>query len=278
MPAPHPIPDLLSGTSLFGSLDAPTRMAIAAEMHEVRFNSGQSIFERGDPGSEIYLVIDGRVRLSVLTADGRELSFSHAVPHDIFGEIAVLDKSSRSASATAVSDVVAMSLSSAAFQRALATNPALAQAAIALLCARLRDVSHLLEDVALFPIEVRLARYLLNRLALLAGSPLKSDQKPTRLALGMSQGELAMLLGASRPKVNAALIALEAAGAIRRVGQHGMRRRRFGRGGPDRAGLTGAPVHVRQMLKTGSRMAASGHARNWSAVRRMMGSYRPADR
>jgi CRP/FNR family transcriptional regulator, cyclic AMP receptor protein len=70
--------------------------------------------------------------------------------------------------------------------------------------------------VALFPIEVRLARYLLNRLALLAETTQKST---SRLALGMSQGELAMLLGASRPKVNAALIALEDAGAIRRVGQ-----------------------------------------------------------
>jgi CRP/FNR family transcriptional regulator, cyclic AMP receptor protein len=221
MRAPHSIPDLLSGTRLFGSLDAPTRRAIAAEMREVHVEAGQSIFERGDPGSEIYLVLEGRVRLSVLTADGRELSFSHAVPHDIFGEIAVLDRSSRSASATAVGEVRLISLGAAAFHRALATSPALAQAAIALLCARLRDVSHHLEDVALFPIEVRLARYLLNRLALLAETTQKSMMKNTgtRLSLGMSQSELAMLLGASRPKVNAALIALEDAGAIRRVGQ-----------------------------------------------------------
>ena len=216
MKAPRHISDRLTGTALFGSLEAPTRQAIATEMREVRFHAGQTIFERGDPGSEIYLVLEGRVRLSVLTADGRELSFSHAVANEIFGEIAVLDTSYRSASATAVSDVRTMSLSAAAFHRALATSPGLAQAAIALLCARLRDVSHHLEDVALFPIEVRLARYLLNRLALLAETTQKST---ARLALGMSQGELAMLLGASRPKVNAALIALEEAGAIRRVGQ-----------------------------------------------------------
>ena len=172
--------------------------------------------ERDDPGSEIYLVLEGRVRLSVLTADGRELSFSHAVPKDIFGEIAVLDNSRRSASATAVSEVRLMSLSAAAFERALSTSPALARATIAFLCTRLRDVSQHLEDVALFPIEVRLARFLLNRLELL---PEKPQRPNARLAIGMSQGELAMLLGASRPKVNAALIALEDAGAIRRVGQ-----------------------------------------------------------
>ncbi len=216
MRTPHHSSDLLTGTPLFGALDAPARQSLAADMREVRFNAGQSIFERDDPGREIFLVLEGRVRLSVLTVDGRELSFSHAVPKDIFGEIAVLDKSRRSASATAMSEVRLMSISAASFERALSTNPALARATIAFLCTRLRDVSQHLEDVALFPIEVRLARFLLNRLELL---PEKPRRLTARLAIGMSQGELAMLLGASRPKVNAALTALEDAGAIRRVGE-----------------------------------------------------------
>ncbi len=78
-------------------------------MRVVRFQAGQSIFER-DPDSEICLVLEGRVRLSVLTTDGRELTFKYAVKGEVFGEIAVLDGGSRSASATAPTDVGMISL------------------------------------------------------------------------------------------------------------------------------------------------------------------------
>ena len=55
------------------------------------FTTGQLIFPRGDDAKELYLVENGRVRLSILTAEGRELSLAHATDGGIFGEIAVLD-------------------------------------------------------------------------------------------------------------------------------------------------------------------------------------------
>ncbi|MEI9900169.1 MAG: cyclic nucleotide-binding domain-containing protein [Hyphomicrobium sp.] len=80
-------------------------------MREVAFEPSQVIFTRGDAGREIYLVVSGRVRISVLTAEGRELSFAHAEPGAIFGEIAMLDGGPRSADATAVNKVSALCLS-----------------------------------------------------------------------------------------------------------------------------------------------------------------------
>ena len=215
MTTQHSIAEVLGRTRLFGMLDAGTLAAIAAAMREVRFEAGQSIFNRGDAGSAIYVVIEGRVRLSVITADGRELSFTHALTGDVFGEIAVIDRSPRSADATALTMLRMMSLSAAATERLLAERPALARAFMVFLCARLREVSDHLEDVALLPIEARLARYLLNRIP----SDTPSTASGTRIELGMSQGELALLLGASRPKVNAALMMLEDVGALERVGQ-----------------------------------------------------------
>jgi CRP-like cAMP-binding protein len=67
--------------------------------------------------------------------------------------------------------------------------------------------------VALHRIEVRLARFLLGMLRQRHGVT-KSGR--AKIDLGMSQGELALLLGASRPKVNAALMLLEDLEAIRR--------------------------------------------------------------
>ena len=72
--------DLLGKSPLFGSLTEPDRATVAGRMRRIDFEPNQMIFSRGDPGREIYLVLDGRVRLSVLTPDGRELSFAHAGP------------------------------------------------------------------------------------------------------------------------------------------------------------------------------------------------------
>lgn len=207
---------MLGRTNLFGALDKDLRATIAAAMREVRFGAGQTIFSRGDPGNAIYVVLEGRVRISVLSPEGRELSFTHALAGDVFGEIAVIDQAVRSAGATALTEVSVLSLSAAATDRLLAAHPALARALMRFLCARLREVSDHLEHMALLPIEARVARYILDRLPERHADV--TNSRP-RIALGLSQTELTLLLGASRPKVNMALAALEEAGAIRRAGK-----------------------------------------------------------
>lgn len=207
-PSKRHLPDLLSRGGLFRGQPAAILEEVGAAMREVRFPTGTQIFARGDPGDALFLVVGGRIRISILTPDGRELSFTHAVPGDIVGEIAVLDGSPRSASATALSDVEALRLSQSEFNRLVDRHSSLARAAIRLLCARLREVSDHLEDIALLPLTARLARFFLNRLGGQTRGP------GVRVSLGMSQSELALLLGASRPKVNAALMSLAQSGAI----------------------------------------------------------------
>ncbi len=207
--------DLLARTDLFGSLPADLRMLVASRMRPVAFTAGQHVFARGDEARELYLVRSGRVRLSIITPEGRELSLAHATAGGVFGEIAVLDGGSRTADATAISRVSALSLSRAAFSEMMAASPAIAQSAIAFLCRRLRETDVKIEAIALHSIEVRLARFFLSA-ARLQNAGARGESWP--LKLDMSQSELALLLGASRPKVNTALSALEAAGALRREG------------------------------------------------------------
>jgi CRP-like cAMP-binding protein len=184
-------------------------------MRRVDFTPDQMIFSRGDPGREIYLVLEGRIRLSILSSDGRELSFAHAGPGSVFGEIATLDGGERTAGATAISKVQAMALPQRAMLDLIENNPKVATAAIRFLCTRLRETDQRLEAIALHRIEVRLARLMLSALKL--QSPV-AEGKNVPLDLGMSQGELALLIGASRPKVNIALTMLEDMGAITRSG------------------------------------------------------------
>jgi CRP/FNR family transcriptional regulator, cyclic AMP receptor protein len=212
---PQAIVELLGKTALFGTLADVDRAAIAGRMRRVQFDADQMIFSRGDPGREIYLVLEGRIRLSILSSDGRELSFAHAGPGSIFGEIATLDGGERTAGATAISRVTAMALPQRAMTELIENNPKVAVAAIRFLCTRLRETDQRLEAIALHRIEVRLARLLLSALKL--QSP-NAEGEEVPLDLGMSQGELALLIGASRPKVNIALTMLQDMGAISRKG------------------------------------------------------------
>jgi CRP/FNR family cyclic AMP-dependent transcriptional regulator len=209
---------LLGRTELFRSLTEADRGAVAAQMHEATYGSGQLIFGRGDPGEEMYLVVEGRVRLSVLSAEGRVLSFSHAGRGDIFGEIAALDGLGRTADATALTRVTTMMLARASLRRLMETRPQLAQAAVAFACRRLRATSDQIEAIALHSTQVRLARFLLAAIAL--KGPSEPGSQLVTFNVGMSQTELGLLLGASRSKVNEALAALEERGAVRRAAGH----------------------------------------------------------
>jgi CRP-like cAMP-binding protein len=204
---------LLAGTDLFKGLAADDLAACAARFRQARFGKGQILFARGDPGTHLYLVTAGQIRLAIGTSEGRELSFQIAVPGDLFGEIAMLDGCPRSAEATALTPVSAYVLERSAFRELWSTHAGIADSIIAFLCWRVRNASDRLETIALYPMEIRLARFLLIAL----GDRQAPPGRRVPLELGYSQSELALLLGASRPKINAALGILEKAGALGRT-------------------------------------------------------------
>ncbi|MGL4242279.1 MAG: Crp/Fnr family transcriptional regulator [Beijerinckiaceae bacterium] len=207
------IADVLRDAPLFSQLDDGARQSCARDFAEQRHGAGTMIFARGDAGDQLFVVAEGRVRLSVMNEDGRELSVRHAVPGALLGEIAVMDGGPRSADAVALTAVRLLGIPRARLQAHAAAFPALAQGMIALLCQRLRDTTEQLEGIALHPIEVRLARFLL--IALDGREAPAGKRVP--LEMGYSQSELAQLLGASRPKVNVALGELEKSGAVKRT-------------------------------------------------------------
>ena len=208
---------LLGGTGLFRSLSESDRRDVAGQMQDANYEPGQLIFSRGDPGEGIHLVVEGRVRLSVLSIEGRVLSLGHASRGDIFGEIAALDGQTRTADATALTHVATRILTRSSLLRLMKDRPQFAQAAVALLCRRLRATTDQIEVIALHPTQVRLARFLLAAIALKSND---SSPRQVVLDLGMSQTELGLLLGASRSKVNEALAALEKLGAVHHAAAH----------------------------------------------------------
>ncbi|MEO0672028.1 MAG: Crp/Fnr family transcriptional regulator [Pseudomonadota bacterium] len=205
----------LQATDVFKLVDDTTLARLTEAMRPVSFKSGQVIFSRGDQQRELYLINTGRVKISVLTAEGRELALAHVTDGGLFGEIAMLDGGLRTADATALSDTKAHVLTTTAFENVLHDAPDLAKSLIVFLCHRLRETDRQIEAIALHRIDIRLARYLV---AICRQLEPGCDDGEITFELGVPQGELALLLGASRPKVNGALISLEEQGVIERKG------------------------------------------------------------
>ncbi|MFD1333716.1 Crp/Fnr family transcriptional regulator, partial [Methylopila musalis] len=206
---------LIGGLDLFAGASPEDVAALASAARPRRFAAGATLFQRGDPGREMFIVTDGRIRLSVLSVEGKELSLRHAEAGALIGEMAALDGGARSADATAVTDAGALALARADMDRLIAERPALARAVIRFLCRRLRDTTDQMESIALYRLERRLARFLLA----LARDDAEAGRASARVELTLNQSEIADMLGASRPKLNGALAALEAAGAVARDGR-----------------------------------------------------------
>src|SRR3954465_625211 len=97
----------LSRLDLFATLDEADLDAIAALSIERAYADGETIFSRGDPGEGMLVVLRGRIRLSIVSADGRELILREAEEGDVIGEIAVLDGGKRTADAVALGPLTA---------------------------------------------------------------------------------------------------------------------------------------------------------------------------
>lgn len=213
-PIAPPALGLWRDAALFEGASGDAIAAIAQRSRPVRFGAGQILFERGDAGDQVFALRSGRIKLALLTAQGRELVLRHAEAGDFLGELAFLDGTPRSATAVAVTAGEGVVLDRRSFdQIAPDLRDSLLSAALRYVCQRLRETTDQLESIALYGLSGRLARFFLLTLRQLHGA----DFPPSpRLRLSLTQGELAAILGASRPKVNRALQELEEAGALAR--------------------------------------------------------------
>jgi CRP/FNR family cyclic AMP-dependent transcriptional regulator len=194
---------IIERNSLFRGLPRETRARIAGLATRRVYDEGTVIFMRGDPGDSLCGVATGRVRISASGPGGKEVFLNIMEPGDAFGEIALLDGSPRTATATAMARTELIVIPRDAFSALLQSQPQLAAHLIQLLCKRVRWTAELMEDTALLSVPARLAKRLLSLAGAFGG---------TKVVL--SQEELAQFLGVSRQIVNQHLQAWRGKGWI----------------------------------------------------------------
>jgi len=131
----------LRNSKLFGGMLAEELQALAETAHIRAFQAGQTIFTEGDPGDAIYVVIEGKVQISAFVNEHERRVLSHIGPGDFFGEMAVLDNESRSATATAETDVQMYYIPRLQMLHILETSPRLAIGLVREFSHRMREVN-----------------------------------------------------------------------------------------------------------------------------------------
>ena len=188
-------------TGFLGALSAPERDALQERASRRRHTRGAVLFHEQDDSDRVIVVLSGRVKVSTVTDDGREVVLAFRGPGDLVGELSSIDRRPRSATVSAVEPVEALTLAASEFRAFLHAHPRVALLLLEMLTRRLRDADRKRVEFAAHDTVGRVSARLVE-LAEAHGRPAKGG---VEITLPLSQEELAGWTGASREAVGKAL-------------------------------------------------------------------------
>ena len=201
----------LHDTPLFSALDDEAATALKQSMVPQSIKKGQDLFKEGDPGDRLYVVTEGKIKLSHASGDGRESLLMVLGPGDMFGELSLFDPGPRTATATAVTDARLLSLSNDKVIGWVTQHPNVSLQLLGRLAQRLRRSNEVLADLVFSDVPGRVAKAIMdlgNRFGVKKEDGLHVNHD-------LTQEELAQLVGASRETVNKALADFAGRGWVR---------------------------------------------------------------
>jgi CRP-like cAMP-binding protein len=193
--------ELLHTIPAFSRLDADQLDLLAKKVGSQSFERGEIIFHQGSLGSTLYIIVSGQVRIYTISEAGQELALTIFKDGDFLGELALLDRLPRSASAQAMRLTTMLTLHRAAFLETLEACPPIAAAVLEAMAARLRQTTVYAGQLNSLSAPRRVVRQLLS----LAAQHGISEGDTTRIDLRLTQDDLASLSGTTRETVNRVL-------------------------------------------------------------------------
>lgn len=210
-PISDPLDAVLLAAPLLEALDSESASHLRAAMTRRTVPRGHVIFSEGQKGDRLFVVLDGKVKISRSSVDGRENILSVLGPSELFGELSLFDPGPRTATASALTEATMASLDHEELREWLPTRPEVAEQLLAALARRLRRTNEAMADLVFSDVPGRVAKALLD-LARRFGQPTSDG---VRVQHDLTQEELAQLVGASRETVNKALADFAGRGWLR---------------------------------------------------------------
>ena len=202
--------EFLVGVSIFEDLTSEQLQPLGEKMRTRKYQRGEVVFHQDDPGDRMHIIVQGRVRISIDSSDGREKDVALLNPGDCFGEMALLDGSNRSANATAVDNIETLVLLREDFIKFIGEYPQVAAQTTAILTNRLRNANQMMGDLAFLDVPTRVAKQLLE----LAERQLEGASPGGPIEISISQDELARLVGSTRETVSRTLTSYRRMGLL----------------------------------------------------------------
>lgn len=198
----------LARSEWFASLNAEARHVLGQRMRRRRYKAGTVLFNKGDMGITLYLIIKGQVRLLDPVESGEELIIGMSGEGESIGELSLFDGQPRSATAIALNDVEVLALAREDFIAVIRAQPDLALVLMANMARTIRRMNEEVEGATLLDLPGKVAKKLLEMSASLR-RPAEAE-----VVLKITQEELAGTVGASRVSVNKILGDFADAGAV----------------------------------------------------------------
>ena len=201
---------LLARVPVFGTLSTEELMRVADVAVPRRYDSGQVVFREGDSSDTCYVVRAGHARAIRQHADGRSITLANFGPGEIFGELAMFDDETRSATIEALEDMEAIAILGRDMRRLLREHPDMGVKLIGSLVRRLRATNEQLASRSFQTVQSRVAS-VLSRLVQDAQGEGAAESE---VLITATQADLAKLAGSSRESASRFLAVLERAGVI----------------------------------------------------------------
>ncbi len=190
--------ELLANLDLFCKLSADVLDRLAVYTRLTCHPARTVLFHKGDPGTSMMVVRRGRVRVCTHSEDGKELELALFQPGEMFGEIALLDGSPRTADAVTIDECELLVLDRRDFVPFLLNHPEAAVRMLEVLTQRLRRTTRQLEDIVFREGPSRLARRFVS-LARIVG---RNVADGIFVDMPLSQQQLGNMVGMTRESIN----------------------------------------------------------------------------
>jgi len=204
-------PSLLKKIPFLSALTAPHLRDVYRLAREVELSAGQPLFAKREDADAMFIVLGGRIKIFTHAAGRKRKTFAYLKRGEFFGEMSLVEGTTRTASAQAVEPSRLLLIRKRDFQRLLAHDPKLALYLLRTVCERLRRANEEIEGLLFRNILGRVARVMLD-LAKRSGEPLNGCGLVFKERY--TQQELADLVGTTREPLTRALSSLRRAGLV----------------------------------------------------------------
>ncbi|MFK7855628.1 MAG: ABC transporter transmembrane domain-containing protein [Granulosicoccus sp.] len=137
---------LLNDIPLFRFLDDPHLVLLAKNSDAMNFSKGERLFNQGDPGDALYIIVDGKAKILISDGESEQQVFEYGV-NEVIGELAMLSDEPRSASVEASTDLAVLQLKRDVFTNMLQSNGDIAYQILRVVVSRFADTNRKLANL-----------------------------------------------------------------------------------------------------------------------------------